>query len=97
MMRTFKAARGTEFFFDPTLEGEIWITADGRTVTVPAADLLDFAAEAAKASPPGAPFSQSELDLLMRILDGCGVFDPRQSREVTRARIDSWLKEKKPG
>lgn len=89
MMKTFKASGGTEFFFDPALEGEIWITANAATVTMPVEDLMEFSAAAAKVPERG---TSAELDLLMRILDGCGVFDPRQSREVTRRRLATRLR-----
>lgn len=51
MMLTFKAKGGTEFFYDPALGGEIWITAPepdlpkemAVTAVIPAADLMEFA------------------------------------------------------
>lgn len=88
MMQTFKASGGTEFFFDVALEGEIWIT-NAATVTMPVEDLMEFSAAAARVPERG---TAGELDLLMRILDGCGVFDPKQSREVTRKRLATRLR-----
>lgn len=51
MMLTFKAEGGTEFFYDPTLSGEVWITTPSPdfpqemavTAVIPAADLIEFA------------------------------------------------------
>lgn len=56
MMITFKAKGGTEFFYNPALDGEIWITAPeppeipkeyAVTAVIPAADLIEFAMHAA--------------------------------------------------
>lgn len=52
MMLTFKAKGGTEFFYDPALAGELWITAPepteipkeyAVTAVIPADDLIEFA------------------------------------------------------
>jgi hypothetical protein len=83
MMVSFKAKRGTIFFFDPDLAGDIWITAE-HTITIPAEDLLEFSATAAGTRLEGV---EEETDELMRILDRCGVFDPKQSREESRRKL----------
>jgi hypothetical protein len=45
MMQTFTAGKGTQFFYDPALRGELWIvTVDNPplTVMIPAIDLVEF-------------------------------------------------------
>jgi len=83
MMVTFKAAKGTVFFYDPDLAGDIWITGES-TITVPIEDLLEFSARAA-----GAKLETVEVEVeeLMNILDACGLFDPKQTREESRAKL----------
>lgn len=89
-MLTYLAKGGSEFFYDPHLQGEIWISGPGRgeTVVIPMFDLMQFCAHVAQVPEKG---SEKETDALLQILDSCGVLDPKQSREETRKKLHERL------
>lgn len=90
MMLTFLAKLGSEFFYDPNLQGEIWISGPQapETIVIPMFDLMQFCAHVAQVPEKG---SEKETDALLKILDECGVLDPNQSREVTRQKLHERL------
>lgn len=91
MMRTFLAKLGSEFFYDPQLQGEIWIAPPvgrGDTIVIPMFDLMQFCSHVAQVPEKG---SEKETDELLKILDSCGVLDPNQPREETRKKLHERL------